>query len=227
MTHPDPAASPASPAPPAASTTASAPASPAPASGFGDARGMWDARFAQPGLLFGATANAFLQREAQRMAPRSRVLSVADGEGRNSIWLAEQGHAVTAFDLSPVAVAKARAWAAERGQSLDFRAAGWTTGPGRRTPATPSPPSSCSLPTRPCVRACSPACGKPSSPAASCCCRATRPSSSTTAPAAPASWSISTPRPCCANCCRRPTGCCCANTKTPCMKAPATPASRR
>ncbi|MHB1691291.1 MAG: class I SAM-dependent methyltransferase [Thiomonas sp.] len=121
MTHPDPAASP---APPAASTTASAPASPAPASGFGDARGMWDARFAQPGLLFGATANAFLQREAQRMAPRSRVLSVADGEGRNSIWLAEQGHAVTAFDLSPVAVAKARAWAAERGQSLDFRAAG-------------------------------------------------------------------------------------------------------
>ena len=125
MPHPDPAASPAPPASPASpATPATLTTAPAPASGFGDARGMWDARFAQPGLLFGAAANAFLQREAQRLAPRSRVLSVADGEGRNSIWLAEQGHAVTAFDLSPVAVAKAGAWAAERGQNLDLRVAG-------------------------------------------------------------------------------------------------------
>ena len=87
---------------------------PPPVPGFTDARATWDARFAQPGLLFGAEPNAFLVREAARLAAASRVLSVADGEGRNSLWLAEQGHAVTAFDLSPIAVDKARRWAAER-----------------------------------------------------------------------------------------------------------------
>ena len=96
------------------SPTTSTPPAP---SAFTDARATWDARFAKPGLLFGAEPNAFLVREAARLAPASRVLSVADGEGRNSLWLAEQGHAVTAFDLSPIAVDKARRWAAERGAS--------------------------------------------------------------------------------------------------------------
>lgn len=92
--------------------------------GFSDARATWDARFAKPGLLFGEQPNAFVAREAQRLLARSSVLSVADGEGRNGIWLAEQGHAVTAFDLSPIAVDKARHWAAERGASVDFHIAG-------------------------------------------------------------------------------------------------------
>ena len=92
--------------------------------GFADARATWDARFAKPGLLFGAEPNAFLVREAARFAPASRVLSVADGEGRNSLWLAEQGHAVTAFDISPIAVDKARRWATERGASVAFHVAG-------------------------------------------------------------------------------------------------------
>ena len=103
--------------------TSSATTPPA-AAGFTDARATWDARFAQPGLLFGAEPNAFLAREAGRLAPASRVLSVADGEGRNSLWLAEQGHAVTDFDLSPIAVDKARRWAAERGTTVDLHVAG-------------------------------------------------------------------------------------------------------
>ena len=106
-------------------TSASTPA-------FADPRATWDARFAQPGLLFGDKPNAFLQREAQRIAPGSHVLSVADGEGRNAIFLAEQGHAVTAFDISPVAVDKARKWAAERGVQVDFHVAAadaWTWTP--------------------------------------------------------------------------------------------------
>ena len=103
------------------SPTTSTPPAP---SAFTDARATWDARFAKPGLLFGAEPNAFLVREAARLAPASRVLSVADGEGRNSLWLAEQGHAVTAFDLSPIAVDKARHWAAERGASVEFHIAG-------------------------------------------------------------------------------------------------------
>ena len=92
--------------------------------GFSDARATWDARFSQPGLLFGEQPNAFLRREAHRIPASGRVLSVADGEGRNAIFLAELGHAVTAFDLSPVAVDKARSWAAERGTQVDFQIAG-------------------------------------------------------------------------------------------------------
>jgi len=107
---------------------------PAAAGGFADARDTWNARFSQPGLYYGAAPNAFLVREAARLAPRSRVLSAADGEGRNSIWLAAQGHEVTAFDISPVAVDKARRWAAERGVRVDFHVAAvdeWDWEPGQ------------------------------------------------------------------------------------------------
>ena len=83
-------------------------------SGFEDARAKWDERFSRPGRWFGDQPNTFLSREAQRLPPAATVLSVADGEGRNAIHLAEKGHRVTAFDLSPVAVEKARRWAAER-----------------------------------------------------------------------------------------------------------------
>ena len=88
---------------------------------FDDPRATWDARFAAPGLLFGEQPNAFLKREAHRLEPHSRVLSVADGEGRNALYLAERGHDVQAFDLSPVALAKARDWAARRGLQVDWR----------------------------------------------------------------------------------------------------------
>ena len=49
-----------------------------------------------------------------------RALSVADGEGRNSVWLATLGLEVTAFDFSPVGVEKARALAREVGVSVDY-----------------------------------------------------------------------------------------------------------
>jgi SAM-dependent methyltransferase len=51
------------------------------------------------------------------------VLSVADGEGRNSVWLARQGLRVDAFDIAEVGVAKARRLAAEAGVSVDFMVA--------------------------------------------------------------------------------------------------------
>ncbi len=91
---------------------------------FLDPRATWDARFSAPGFLFGAEPNAFLKREAARLAPQSRVLSVADGEGRNAIHLAAQGHDVHAFDVSPVAVAKAREWAARRNVVVTFTVSG-------------------------------------------------------------------------------------------------------
>ena len=88
--------------------------------GFNDARAQWDERFSRPGRWFGDEPNGFLRREAARLRPAATVLSVADGEGRNAIHLAERGLRVTAFDLSPVAVEKARRWARERGAPVDF-----------------------------------------------------------------------------------------------------------
>lgn len=82
---------------------------------------MWDQRFAGKDYLFGTDPAAFLQREAGVLAPGSRVLCLADGEGRNSVWLAGLGHRVTAMEASAVALTKARALAAARGVTVDFR----------------------------------------------------------------------------------------------------------
>jgi SAM-dependent methyltransferase len=84
---------------------------------------MWDTRYATEDYLFGTEPAAFLTREAPRLPAASRVLCVADGEGRNSVHLAGLGHAVTAFDMSPNAVAKARRLAEARGVAADFRVA--------------------------------------------------------------------------------------------------------
>ena len=81
----------------------------------------WNTRFSAEGYLFGKEPNAFLASQRHRLAPGMRALSVADGEGRNSVWLARQGLAVTAFDFSPVGVAKARSLAREAGVSVDHR----------------------------------------------------------------------------------------------------------
>ena len=68
----------------------------------------WDERFAGEEYLFGTEPAHFLRRHAHWLSPCSEVLVVADGEGRNSVWLAEMGHTVTAWDNSVVAIEKAR-----------------------------------------------------------------------------------------------------------------------
>jgi SAM-dependent methyltransferase len=84
----------------------------------------WNQRYQVDEYVFGTAPNAFLARQRERLRPGQRALCVADGEGRNSVWLAEQGLDVTAFDFSPVAVEKARRLAAERGVSVRFEVAG-------------------------------------------------------------------------------------------------------
>lgn len=84
----------------------------------------WNQRFGAAGYIFGTAPNAFLASNAHRLRPGQRALCVADGEGRNSVWLAEQGLEVTAFDLSPVGVAKARKLAGERGVHVRCDVAG-------------------------------------------------------------------------------------------------------
>jgi SAM-dependent methyltransferase len=83
-------------------------------------RAFWEARYADAGtdFVFGQAPNDFLVREAHRLPEGCRVLSVADGEGRNSVFLAQQGHRVDALEFAPSAIAKARALAAERHVTL-------------------------------------------------------------------------------------------------------------
>jgi len=82
------------------------------------AMNFWDQRFAEPGYKYGLEPNAFLSEQALRLAPASRVLVPGDGEGRNGVWLAEQGHHVTSVDYSAVGLQKAQALAASRGVAL-------------------------------------------------------------------------------------------------------------
>jgi SAM-dependent methyltransferase len=75
---------------------------------------MWDERFSEPGYAYGTIPNGFLESVAERM-PTGRVLSLAEGEGRNAVHLASLGYDVTAVDASSVGLAKAERLAAERG----------------------------------------------------------------------------------------------------------------
>ena len=90
---------------------------------FPDARERWNARFADETYLFGTGPNAFLASHVALLRPGMSALSVADGEGRNSVWLARQGLSVTAFDLSPVGVEKARRLARDAAVAVDYRIA--------------------------------------------------------------------------------------------------------
>jgi SAM-dependent methyltransferase len=83
----------------------------------------WEGRFRAPDYIFGKEPNAFLKAQAHRLPKSGRALSVADGEGRNGVWLAQQGLDVLTIDYSPAALTKARALAAERGVRVRTEAA--------------------------------------------------------------------------------------------------------
>ncbi len=80
----------------------------------------WQARFATPDYAFGKEPNYFLKSCRKLLPSHGRALAVADGEGRNGVWLAEQGFDVVSLDFSPAAQSKARALAAERGVKATF-----------------------------------------------------------------------------------------------------------
>jgi SAM-dependent methyltransferase len=81
----------------------------------------WSNRYRDAGdqYLFGTEPNRFLAHRATLLQNGRTALSVADGEGRNSVWLAEQSLEVTAIEISAVAVEKARRLAA--GRQVDVR----------------------------------------------------------------------------------------------------------
>jgi SAM-dependent methyltransferase len=91
---------------------------------FDDPKGTWNKRFREAdGFLFGREANQWLVEHAEVWQPGERVLCIADGEGRNSVFLAQRGLRVDAFDIAEEGVARARAFARERGVDVDFAVA--------------------------------------------------------------------------------------------------------
>lgn len=79
---------------------------------------FWDERFSGEEYLFGEAPNAFLAAQAPLLPKAGTALAIADGEGRNGVWLAEQGLSVTSMDASPVGLAKAEKLASRRGVSI-------------------------------------------------------------------------------------------------------------
>lgn len=96
---------------------------------FTDAAATWNKRFAQADYLFGTEPNAYLQAQVAHYPADGSALCVADGEGRNSVWLARQGLQVDAFDISDVGVAKARTLAHAAGVNVHYAVADCETWP--------------------------------------------------------------------------------------------------
>lgn len=92
-----------------------------------DATG-WDERYRASDLVWSSGPNATVEQQLVDH-PRGRVLDLAAGEGRNAIWLAEQGFNVEALDFSTVALDRARALAEARGVSIATRVADLTLEP--------------------------------------------------------------------------------------------------
>ena len=83
----------------------------------------WNARYAVADYVFGEAPNYFLA-SCKALLPKSgTALAVADGEGRNGVWLAEQGLDVLSLDFSPAGQAKAKALADKRGVTLTLQQA--------------------------------------------------------------------------------------------------------
>ena len=79
---------------------------------------MWDQRYNEEGFAYGIDPNDFLKSEYSRIPKGGRVLCLAEGEGRNAVFLAKQGYTVTAVDQSSVGLEKAKALAIENGVQI-------------------------------------------------------------------------------------------------------------
>jgi SAM-dependent methyltransferase len=83
----------------------------------------WEERFGVPEYVFGKAPNGFLKSCVSLLPAAGKALAIADGEGRNGVWLAEQGLDVVSIEFSPAAQRKAIALAKERGVTVAFEQA--------------------------------------------------------------------------------------------------------
>jgi cyclopropane fatty-acyl-phospholipid synthase-like methyltransferase len=79
----------------------------------------WNERYSAEDYVFGTEPNAFLASNRELLAPGQRALAVADGEGRNGVWLARQGLRVLSIDFSSAALEKARRLAERHGVTIE------------------------------------------------------------------------------------------------------------
>ena len=89
--------------------------------GFSDATQFWNERFNKEEFIFGKEPNEYLvEKTNQFLKLGDKVLCIADGEGRNGVWLAKQGMQVIAFDASNIALAKAKQFAKDNQVEVDY-----------------------------------------------------------------------------------------------------------
>ena len=84
----------------------------------------WNERFSAESYLFGERPNTYLAEKTPLLC-KGRALCLADGEGRNSVWLASQGFEVDAFDFSEVALVKAQKLATKHAVKIQFICSDW------------------------------------------------------------------------------------------------------
>jgi cyclopropane fatty-acyl-phospholipid synthase-like methyltransferase len=88
---------------------------------------QWNQRYSSSEYFFGQLPNEFLRSQSHRLTPGQKVLALADGEGRNGVWLAELGLDVLSVDISPIALEKAQRLAANRGVTITTEVANLAT----------------------------------------------------------------------------------------------------
>jgi ubiquinone/menaquinone biosynthesis C-methylase UbiE len=89
--------------------------------GSSDATQFWNERFDKEEFIFGKDPNEYLVEQSQKyLKPGNKVLCIADGEGRNGVWLAKQQMQVIGFDASDVALAKAKQFAKDNQVEVDY-----------------------------------------------------------------------------------------------------------
>lgn len=88
---------------------------------FRDATQFWNERFDKEEFIFGKEPNEYLVAQTGKyLKPGNSVLCIADGEGRNGVWLAKQGMQVTGFDVSDIALTKAKQFAEQNKVAIQY-----------------------------------------------------------------------------------------------------------
>jgi cyclopropane fatty-acyl-phospholipid synthase-like methyltransferase len=82
-------------------------------------RQFWEERYSEQGLAYGDTPNRFLHSQLHVLPRGGKVLVLGDGEGRNGVWLAQQGMTVTSVDYAEAGVARAKLLAKQRGVKIN------------------------------------------------------------------------------------------------------------
>jgi 2-polyprenyl-3-methyl-5-hydroxy-6-metoxy-1,4-benzoquinol methylase len=81
---------------------------------------FWDNRFADAAYAYGTQPNVYFKQQLDAISKPGRLLLLAEGEGRNAVYAAQQGWKVTAVDFSEKGRTKALALAAEKGVSVEY-----------------------------------------------------------------------------------------------------------